>query len=366
MDKYKSVDACNDFEVSTEKGNGDPLTFFRDVYRAFNQAEKSEEGTIDRHYSIGGYSIRLRFAGPALVPYITPALEHLESDSCETPKLTICLWDSASTSVKIPPPPWTQDDYIARDEIRGYNDGRIHAAFQIEAGILSLLDVEQNLAICWVRDAQNVPYYETGAPLLRILHWWMLKSERQLIHAAAVGIPEKGVLLAGRGGSGKSTTALACINSKLSYVADDYCLVSSEPAPFVYSLYNTAKQAADNMKRFPNHISAVSNPERLETEKALLFLYKHYPGKIAAGFPIRHILIPRITGRHETSLQPAPRPAALKALAPSTIFQLSGADHIAFKMIAGFVRKVSSCYYLDLGTDISKIPNVIHELLKEP
>jgi hypothetical protein len=46
--------------------------------------------------------------------------------------------------------------------------------------------------------------------------------------------------VAGKGGSGKSTTALACLDSPLVYASDHYCSLTNEPAPYVYSLYDSA------------------------------------------------------------------------------------------------------------------------------
>ena len=80
-----------------------------------------------------------------------------------------------------------------------------------------------------------------------------------------------GVLLAGKGGSGKSTTALTCLNSELQYVSDDYCVVVAQPSPFAYNLYCTAKVRADNTHRVPHLMPTVSNGNRLGDEKALFF-----------------------------------------------------------------------------------------------
>jgi hypothetical protein len=342
----------------------DPGVFFETVYQAFQQAEQVVDGSFDRFYSMGGYTIRLRFAGPALVPRITPALEHLATKPSSSPMLTVCLWDSVSTCTQMPPPPWSADAYIARGEVRGYNDGHIRTSFHIGANVLNMLDTRLDVAVFWIRDARQLPYYESGAPLRTILHWWLSNHGRQFVHAAAVGTAQGGVLLAGKGGSGKSTTALTCLNSKLAYVSDDYCLLTTNPHPYVYSLYSSAKVDADNIYRIPHLRSAISNADRLDTEKALLFLHQHCPDKVVTGFPVRAILLPSVTGRSETTLTPASPIAGLRALAPSTIFQLSGAGHTAFQTMTKFVKQVP-CYNLELGTDLLRIPEVILGLLSE-
>ena len=173
-------------------------------------------------------------------------------------------------------------------------------------------------------------------------------------------------MLAGKSGSGKSTTALACLDSldsKLLYASDDYCLLATEPAPYVYSLYNSAKLDVEHLSRRVPHLrSLISNPEELETEKALFFVSQHQKEKITTGFPLRAILLPHVTGRLESTLAPASPIAALKALAPSSIFQLSGAGQADFQAMAKLVKQVP-CYRLELGTELARIPEIILELL---
>lgn len=344
--------------------NNKPLTFFKRAYQIFEEAEKTVENSVYRFYSIGGYTIRLHFAGQALEQFITPALEHLSTQQCSAPSLTICLWDSESTKTSMPPPPWTVDDYSARGEVRDYNDNYIFTACHKGSGALSILNLDTNVAIWWIRSSSNVPFYESGSPLLTILHWWLQLQGRQVVHAGAVGTPEGGVLLVGKGGSGKSTTTIACLNSELFYTGDDYCILATLPAPYVFSLYSSGKLHSDHIKKFPHLLPIISNADSLDTEKPLLFLNQYYPFKMIKGFPIRAIFLPRVTGQPDTTLVSTSTVEGLKALAPSTLFQLSFATKAAFFQIANFIKQVP-CYNLNLGTEIDRIPEVILRFLSK-
>src|SRR3972149_783084 len=237
-----------------------PHAFFESVYDACQRAEQGVGGAIDCYYTIGGYTVCLQFAGPALVPFITPALEHLAAFPDKTrADLTICLWDSASTAMSMPPRPWELEDLIARGDVRGFSNARIHTALSGDVGAVSMLDEAENLGVYWIRDACHVPTYERGAPLRAILHWWVGQHGGLLVHTAAVGHQEGGVLLVGRGGSGKSTSALASLVSGWRYAGDDYCLLAPNGEPYVYSLYNTAKLNATHLENFPTLLPAISN-----------------------------------------------------------------------------------------------------------
>jgi hypothetical protein len=339
------------------------ISFFRTANSVFLEAQKNA-APVYSYYSIGGYTIKLHFAGSALVPQITPSLEHLVAPQNSSSALTIYLWDSESTKTFMPTPPWSIDDYTARGEVLNYTDENIFTACHKSSGALSILDKNRNEAFWWIRNASNVPFYESGSPLLMILHWWLQKKGLQVVHAGAVGTKEAGVLLIGRGGSGKSSTTLTCLKSELFYVGDDYCLVSTNSVPFVFSLYNSGKLNADHINKFPHLLPLISNSNYIQEEKALLFLNKHYPSKMINGFLIKGILLPRITGLPETSLTPSSPATALKTFAPNTLFQLSYANHSAFHEIAKFVRQLP-CYYLNLGTELNEIPKTILRFLYE-
>ncbi len=341
----------------------DPVAFFDRVYELYEKAEAASGTTVDRFYCIGGLKIRLRFAGTALIPYMTPALGHLETEPFSDPALTVCLWDSTSTTTVMPPPPWQRNQHHPkRGEIHGYNSDRIHTSFQWGAFALSLLDSDRNLGIYWVETTEQIPYWEKGSPLRTILNVWMSKRGIGLVHAGAVGLPSGGVLLVGKGGSGKSTTALTCLNSELFYASDDYSLISPEPTPMVFSIYNTGKKNANDVDRLPFLAQAISNRDRLSDEKALYFINQHFPEKILTKSPIRAVLIPRITGKTDTSLTATSAAAALTSLVPSTMIQLPGSGKEACQIMMQVLQKVPS-YYLELGTDLEQIPQVIFHLI---
>ena len=335
-----------------------PAEFFQAAFQSFQAAAQQP---LHLDYLIGGLRLRLQFANSKLVPAITPALAHLAQVGAGQADLTICLWDSASTGAPMPAAPWSAQDYLARNEIRGYQKTRYLATYNPATAVLNLLDSQTQLALYWIKDWQLLPWYESGAPLLTIFHWWLRQQGCQLLHAAAIGKADGGVLIAGRGGAGKSTTALACLASDLLYASDDYCLLATTPKPHVWSLYSSGKVDRRSLQLLPHLKPAIARPGQTAEEKSLLFLQGTWPEKMVAGFPIRAALLPRLTEKKETFLTPASPAEACKALAPSTLFQLAGADRSTFETVATLVRQVP-CYTLHLGTEIAAIPAVITSL----
>jgi hypothetical protein len=362
-------------DTLTDPAEGDQLAFFRLMHEAFLEAEQQVGGSVEYDYQIGGQTVRLRFAGEAMIPRITRAFAHLAAPSTPTPELVVCLWDSASTGRRLPllvssllrllKRTWLEDRGV-RGEILEYNSSRIRTALHgHNNNILSLLDLKQHLGVYWVADSRDIPWYETGAPLRTLLYWWFSHYGQQILHGGAVGTEAGGVLLAGRGNSGKSTTALASLDSSLLYAGDDYTLVATAPQPFVHSLYNTAKvKGQADLQRFPWMAARICNADHIETEgeKPMMFLHEHQPQKIISGFPLKALVLPRfIPGTEKCKVIPVAPESAFKAIAQSTIPQLTGAGSEALRAMSHLVHQVP-CYLVGLGADLGDIPKVILEL----
>ena len=126
-----------------QKSEAEQQIFFKKSYEKFLQAT-SAVGEINFYYRIANTVVCLKFAGDKLVPYLTPALEHLRlTKMFASPDFTICIWDSDSTNVEMVPPPCTKDCFTDRGDIWGFNSRRIKAAFHWIECSVNLIDLEK-------------------------------------------------------------------------------------------------------------------------------------------------------------------------------------------------------------------------------
>lgn len=340
----------------------DAVVFFDHALAAFERAQRITT-SYEIDLFIANFRVRLKFAGDALVKHTLRALRHhgIAFNADAPPALTICIWDGASTENNLPNLPFDGNMVTRRGEVAAFQNEHIQLALSRFSGTLSLLDLERNLALFCARDANDVPGYEAAAPLKTILYWWMRAQQVYFVHAGAVGTANGGVLLAGKGGSGKSTTALACLVARMRYVSDDYCLVRPKPAPYAFNVYNSAKINSDSLKLLPqlNKLAAASDL-RIE-DKKILFLDDTHGMQVAAGLAIKAILLPRVTGRAEPRLVPTTSNAALSALAISTLVQLANAGNETLRALEGLTNALP-CYVLELG-DAERVPQLIQEFL---
>ncbi len=354
------------------------VSYFQAAHEAYLSAEAATSDSCDLYLGIGGYTVRVQATTRHLLSQMTLAMEHLVVTSPGPVDLTIKMWDSASTQTPAPPSPlaWYSRHqeganltalHEARFTMWGglptFHTTRMRASFHVWPHMLRMLDLQQNLALCWIDNARHVPVHEAKAPFREILSWWVSTRDLLFVHAGAVGTDRCGVLIVGKPGAGKSTTALACLSGSLAYAGDDYCLVATHPAPRVYSLYNSAKlKGADDLRRFPHFAPLVQNTDRPRHEEALMFLYRHYPDQVVTDLALRAILIPTVTKTTEVQLTPAPRAIGLSAMAPSTAQQLPASAPHALRKMGELVRLVP-CYTLEVGPDIAAIAPAIRRLL---
>jgi hypothetical protein len=345
-----------------------PADWAEQLAASFAAAVKSAS-LIERNYRMGGHHVRMRFAGPAMLEAVARSFAHLEADAADDEALTVDLWDAESTATAPPPLPPIDKDVGEREVGALYHhaDLQLRAVYQPGFGALSVLKTEQDprgsrRAFYWLHSADELPYWERATPIRQLLHWWLASYGIQQVHAAAVGSPAGGVLLVGNPGSGKSTSALASLDSPLLFSGDDYVAVGLQPEPYVYSLYSSGKIEPHHLHRLPHVERAVANADRLETEKAVIYAHEHFSSRTTSGFPLRAILLPTIREQTQSSIRAAPSAAAFRALAPSTMIQLHTAGAEALTRMKELVACVPA-FVLELGSDLPAIPRIIQEFL---
>ena len=346
-----------------QKSEIEQQMFFRRSYDRFLQA-KDAAGEVNYYYRIGDTTVCLKFAGDRLVPHLTPALAHLRLWEDVPADLTICIWDGDSTGVPMIAPPCTIDCFTDRGDIWGFNSRRFKAAFHWVEDSVNLMDLETGMGIFWVQKAGKLPFWVHASPLRTLFHWWMEKNGCQLLHAAAVGTEKGAVLVTGKGGVGKSTTALSCLQSGLFYLADDYLIARIDPEPVIYSLYSTAKLNADHVENFPDLAVHVSNIEKMDQEKAVMFLNTPMRELIAVQMPLRAILTPSIVKRPDSAIGPVSKREIQGAMSFTTMSQLPNVGRYTYDYIGRMIDTLPH-YTLEIGSDFRRIPKAVSELLNQ-
>lgn len=346
-----------------EPGTPDLGGLLRDLDEGFERAAAAQ-GEFVAHLVIAERPFRIRVAGAALAGALLPALDRCRRASgCSGVAVTeFRAWDSVGSGVTPPRPPWSVGDYLPRDELRGSGEQGIDVSYALADRILSLWSRDQGLGRFWVNDASTLPSWEPGAPFRNLFHWALADRGLAFAHAAVVGTAAGGVLLAGRGGAGKSTTSMVCVDAGWRYVSDDYCVLEGSGHPTAHALYGTAKISPWALERLPGLASSGGSPRA--DGKVVLNLATARPTLLTDSLPLRAVVIPTVADATGT-LQRLSLAAGARALAPSTLFQLPGARQSSLGTIATILKRVP-VFGLQVGPDLEAIPDALRPALQGP
>lgn len=298
-------------------------------------------GIVEHRIVVAGCPIRIRITGTRLVDDLTAAFGHLPEPDPGVAMDTINCWvDDQTTS--------------------GTGAALLPERYQFVTGFDGCIDaLDPDTGIAWRRIwMPRPPWWELAAPFRSPLFWLLANRGRFLTHGAAVAHHGGAALIAGPGGSGKSSTALTCLLAGFDYLGDDYTVTAPGDEPRVDSLYGSAKVSPDGIDGIGDLLRDAADFTGSDGEKMVVWPIRTFPDRVVTSAEIRVVLVPTITGHPATTLAPIGRADALRALAPSSILQFPAGSAAALSAMTRLVREVP-CRALLLGTDRSAIPGVV-------
>jgi hypothetical protein len=268
----------------------------------------------------------------------------------------LVVWDGTAQEALPPKPPWEATDYTPLGIVGRYSNQDVRFAFDAEISSLIVHNFVDNASHTWLPSIVQLPTWATAAPFRIVLSWLCNLHGMQIVHGAGISIDNKAVLLAGKGGSGKSTTALACALAGWAYLGDDYCAV--EPAAGkIHLVYRTAKVTTATVTLLPSLAAWVPNPEQTIVEKETIFLEADHVSLLPSA-ELSAILLPHIGVERVSKIYPATRYEAIRAILPNTVMQLMGGTTATPRLIMQLAHSLPA-FHLSLGTDLISLPDTI-------
>ncbi|MDI6743429.1 MAG: hypothetical protein QMD11_11910 [Smithella sp.] len=335
-------------------------TILPDILAYFNQSRIKADGARKRFIFIGG-TVLLTYSSDILEHSLFKAFEHLEIVGTDADAVfTIFVCDSDILNYDLPGYNWLNEISENKEEIVTYNSGDIHALYNPKSGIFSMFDNGRNRGFYYLPKAGDIPFYEKAAPMRMLLHWWCEKSGLVLVHAAAIGGETSAVLLAGRGGTGKSTTAMLAARHGFKFLGDDYVILENNSGPVVHSAYNSVKFRWEMLERVP--AAGEFSLNNHNDEKGYYFLRDHQPDSLVTSLPLKAVLLPVIAGNQKTSFDRLSQSRGLMGLSASSIFQMPGSGRQTLKTLAG-ILKDTPVYQMSLGKENAEIMNALKRFM---
>jgi hypothetical protein len=357
-------------EAAKQDGSNGTIAFDL-MCSAFDRAWKSHAGRRWNSWCrFAGRPARIRVVGQGLAEQIGQAFQHLLiEENSSSAELKIDLWDEGETSVSCPVNPEPVEPRVLKTTSYvefGLILGSLHDPYIgcQRPDVVTWFNRQDQHIVGWIFHHRQLAIYERGKPLHFPLLLWHSDRGSEVIHAALVSKNGKGVLFGGKGGVGKSTVALACVEGGFDYLGDDYIgLEACEDDRFVgHSLYSTTWLMADHLPRFPRLIGHALSPERPREEKTLALLSEVFPGQLSRSAPICALVLPRIVAASSIQIKPATRAEALFALAPSSIVHRPHSGAATLNKLTRLAEQVP-CYWLELTEDLDEIPQHVMQVI---
>ena len=220
---------------SVREGGTALRPFFETLERGFN-----ESSSTGYHFcaEIGGKKLMLCFPSREHAGIVEPCFAGRRIPEIQEPDARFCFWaDDCSRYInpEVPPERWR---YREKDGCVMFTPGvRLISVDVLGRTFYHCLhDPEKQLRILYGSASALISQWAGTVGLLPV-------------HGGAVGVGGRGVLLAARGGGGKSTLAASCLLWGMDYVADDYVLVSAEGPLRAMPISSALRMNPDMKKR---------------------------------------------------------------------------------------------------------------------
>lgn len=330
------------------------------------RARRFPEHVRTGYFLMAGSLVRAEIIGEPLFEAFARPFSHLRvTPGDAAPDLHIRLWDAHVTGDDHPEPTPGYDPLLGETIVA--EDGRyVHFIFP---HIRTVLDRHGGTITGVVISESRLTLHNLGRPMHSELLLWHHDHNLLPVHAGLVARGGDGVLLAGPGGSGKSTTSVLCHLAGFSYLADDYVAVEWRDNGDVHghSIYNSTHIEPKHLERFPEVVTTSATPSRLTKEdKSLVLLSEAGAGAFSGHARIRVIGLPRVAHQPRTTIRRATKIETLLRLAPSSLFLMpyQGMGRTGFARLNDLVNAIPA-WWIELGEDLQEIPGVVDELLRE-
>lgn len=323
-------------------------------------ASLSRPTAVERHVSPGGIAVSVRFDDADLARSYCDRFLDVPSGAAAEPDLGV---DVLSGKDMPPLASWTDASFEPPAFHATLLAAGLRATYPFQDGIWRLCDLRTRRGLQWCSSRDRLPPWDGSAPLRHHLHWLLDDRSMRFAHAATLGLNDRGIVLFGRGGAGKSGTTLAGLAAGLSTVGDDYVALASDPIPLAKPLYRTVKQDRDGLSRIPR-VAAVTAGHaenwrgKVEFDPGTVFEHA-----FVDVLPIRAAVVPRIAHAEKPALVPTRAQAVMLSLMTSNLHQFAGEPDDGMAFFARFLKDLP-CYRLDLSPDAARNGDLLRAFIE--
>lgn len=240
----------------------------------------------------------------------------------------------------------------------------LRAAYPFQSRLWRFFDTRSGIGVQWTAGSGALPPWDGSAPLRQHLHWLLEGNGLRLAHAATLGRPDRGIVLFGKGGAGKSGTTLAGLAAGLSTVGDDYVALGNTPSPVARPLYRVVKQDKAGLARNKALVVKTVHLSGNWRGKVEFDPDQFFPGATIDGIALRAAVLPRIAHVCQPSIAPIRPQAIMLALMSSNLHQFAGEADGGMAFFARLLAQLP-CFQMELSEDAERNGKLLRDFIDD-
>lgn len=313
-------------------------------------------------HSIGEFVFTVSSNDIGAAEFLTRCLLPADKKEGVLPSLEILVLTGSSHPF-LSPPHWNfpHTDRRHLERLHLSPDGMVSAFYDHDRQFWMMLDKSSGKALLWIAQADNIPFWEAAAPFKQLLQWFFTDTRMSMLHGGVVANSSCGAILAGPGGSGKSTTVAACLQAGMGVCGDDLIVVERSGINwFAHAAYDAVKLSPNDSLPAPPILEEA--PWRACGEKRLVRYSDTSSDSFFRTTRLNALIHCMISGRATPRLAPISPSEMLMSLGPPTAFLLRGRESHILRETGLLVRSLP-CLRLELGKDPSESATLLKDYL---
>jgi hypothetical protein len=283
-------------------------------------------------------------------------------------EFTVYIADRSYREGSLPAKCWSAADVQADSSIAGFAENGVYTSLEADFGNFFLVDHTSRKAVkIFSLEKDALPDWEYFYPLRKIINQFTIGTSYVLLHAGALARADadNGMLLTGRGQSGKSTICALSACAQINFAGDDFLLVDTATGNG-YCLYSSLKVRAHLKDEFHDHAIFKEYPVEAGSDKSAYYVPKERGHFLKKQFKINAVIKPVYRPELPKPIfEPLSRSQMMRHLALSTMSIMRGgtnSDQECFRKMGDLIRTVP-CLTFNYNSNAEQVKNAVADYL---
>lgn len=325
-----------------------------------------------QRYSIHGVEIAVSFGRPELAAALDARLRAFRLEAAEVPPdlaFDYAVVASPAEHAFDEPPARARRVYEPLVGEVLYDEHADRLLVDYEGRVRLVVEPGRGLVRCTILEPEAGSLWLLTHPLFTLPLMELLKRRgRYAVHAACVAVDGRGLLLPGTSGSGKSTLSIALARADFGFLGDDIVFLARDGAPgdtadlSVLAFPDEIDVTDQTAGFFPELRPLLDQPATPGWHKRQVWPERLWGTEIVGRCRPVALVFPRVAGRPDSALAPMDRGEALLEVATNVLLTEPAATRAHLDAVGDLVRH-ASCYRLETGRDLDRVPALLRGLL---